>query len=116
MYAFYFGHKFCTGAEGRVWGGWAGGGLGGLFGADFSVPMGNQLSLDADFNYRIPNSLPNNAVPLENWNIALSVVWRPWHRGSGECCDSYRPLFNVANNGSFMVNRKATPIPVPDDG
>jgi uncharacterized protein DUF6666 len=115
LYAFYFGHKFCSGAEGRIWGGWTGGGLGGLFGADFSVPMGEQLSLDADFNYRIPNSLPNNAVPLENWNIALSVVWRPWHHGCGECCDSYRPLFNVANNGSLMVNRKATPIPVPGD-
>ncbi len=115
LYAFYFGHRFCNGAEGRIWGGWAGGGLGGLFGGDFSVPLGQQLSLDADFNYRIPNSLPNNDVPLESWNIALSVVWRPWHHGCGECCDSYRPLFNVANNGSFMVNRTATAIPVPGD-
>jgi hypothetical protein len=117
LYAFYFGHKFCNGAEGRVWGGWTGGGMGGLFGGDFSVPLSDQLSLDTTFNYRIPNSLPNDAVPIESWNLGISVVWRPWHHGCGECCDPYRPLFDVANNGTFMVTRKAIPIPIPpDDG
>jgi hypothetical protein len=39
----------------------------------------------------------------ESWNVSLGLVWTPFAR-PGSCCPNYcRPLFNVANNGTFVT-------------
>lgn len=39
----------------------------------------------------------------ESWNVGVSVVWTPCGRSS-KCGQDYsRPLFNVADNGTFLT-------------
>jgi hypothetical protein len=116
LYAFYYGHRFCNGGEGRIWGGFTGG-TGGLVGADFSIPISDKLSIDSGFTYAIPHTVGSNQVPPESWNLAISLVWHPGCRAREAYCSPYRPLFNVADNGSFMVDRelKSSSVPVPTD-
>ncbi len=105
LYAFYYGHHFCNGGEGRIWGGFTGG-TGGLVGADFSVPISNKLSIDSGFNYAIPHRTGSDEVPPEGWNLSISLVFHPFSCSHASYCSPYRPLFNVADNGSFMVDRQ----------
>jgi hypothetical protein len=107
LYAFYYGHHFCNGGEGRVWGGFTGG-TGGLVGADFSVPISNKLSIDSGFNYAIPHRVGDGSVPPEGWNLSISLVFHPFSCSQQSYCSPYRPLFNVADNGSFMVDRQVS--------
>ncbi len=105
MYAFYYGHHFCNGAEGRIWGGFTGG-TGALVGADVSVPMSDCFALESSFNYIIPRGVGGGDVPPESWNLSMNLVWHPGGRTHQSYASAYRPLFNVADNGSFMVNRR----------
>lgn len=107
LYAFYYGHKFCNGGEGRIWGGFTGG-TGGLVGADFSVPICSKLSIDSGFNYAIPHHTSGEDVPPEGWNLGITLVFHPFSCSHSSYCSPYRPLFNVADNGSFMVDRQVT--------
>jgi hypothetical protein len=110
LYAFYYGHHFCNGGEGRIWGGFTGG-TGGLVGADFSVPISDKLSIDSGFNYAIPKSVGSGSIPPESWNLSISLVLHPFSCSHQSYCSPYRPLFNVADNGSFMVDRQVTTTP-----
>ena len=105
LYAFYYGRRFCNGGEGRIWGGFTGG-TGGLVGADFSIPINDKLSIDSGFDYAIPHGVGAETIPAEGWNLAISLVWHPFCQSRDACNSSYQPLFDVANNGSFMVNRE----------
>ena len=105
LYAFYYGHRFCNGGEGRIWGGFTGG-TGALVGADFSVPVCDNLALESDFDYAIPRGVGSNSIPPESWNLSISLVWHPFCGARASYDSSYRPLFNVANNGTFMIDRE----------
>jgi hypothetical protein len=102
QYAFYYRRRFCRGGEGRLWGGWTTGAPGGLVGADFRLPISCSWAVESGFNYLIANNddLENNHSN-ESWNIGVNLVWYPG--GTAACGSAYRPLFNVADNGSFMV-------------
>ncbi len=104
MYAFYYGHHFCNGAEGRLWGGFTGD-SGGMIGADFKVPMSDCLALESGFNYLIPKSGTTGSLPPESWNLAMNLVWYPGSHTHQSYSSPYRPLFDVANNGWLNVNR-----------
>jgi hypothetical protein len=107
LYEFYFAHHYCNGGEGRLFAGFTGG-EGALLGADFSVPLSDKISLDTGFTYVIPKTMAAGALPPEFWNIGINLVWHPGCCSSAHdsYCSPYRPLFNVADNGSFMVNRE----------
>ncbi len=109
LYSFYYGHHYCNGGEGRIWAGFTGG-EGAMLGADFSVPLSEKISLDTGFNYVLPKKVADDSLPPEFWNIGINLVWHPGCCGSAHdsYCSPYRPLFNVADNGSFMVNRQVT--------
>ncbi len=116
-YTLHYGHRLCGGTEFRVYGGYANG-LGGLVGADFDVPVADHLSLNTNFMDVIPGSRPaGESQRTESWALGIALVWHP---GSctRECCGSpYRPLFNVADNGTFIVNEhiSETTTTVADD-
>ncbi|WP_145095198.1 DUF6666 family protein [Rosistilla carotiformis] len=77
-----------------------------ILGASFDVPMGRCLALRTGFDYLIPDDGSNaNGNQQEGWNMGMSFVWTPGGRIAGGR-DYYRPLFNVADNGSFMVDRR----------
>lgn len=105
LFAFFYRRQFCDGGEGRVWGGFTGEGDG-LVGAEFRLPLAACVDLQSEFTYLIPReSIDNNGLNEESWNIGMNLVWYP---GCLRRCGSKydRPLFNVANNGNFLVDRR----------
>ena len=106
MYAFFYRLRFAErGGEGRWFGGFTGDGDG-LVGADIWLPINNNWSFQADYTYLLPKDTPGVAGNQnECWNVSFNMVWTP-----GFCSDPYnRPLFNVANNGSFIAKRRILP-------
>jgi hypothetical protein len=74
------------------------------------MPVGDAWALQTNLAYLIPKegegSGPNAGHAQESWNIGINLVWYPG-RYLGHCEDSYyRPLFRVADNGVFMMDRR----------
>ena len=65
------------------------------------LPLQGQLGLAVDATYVLPPE--SAAVPYmrEAWNLSVGVVWTPGRR-FGAQRDYYRPLLDVAHNGSFL--------------
>ncbi|MDF1842966.1 MAG: hypothetical protein P1U77_16145 [Rubripirellula sp.] len=76
-----------------------------LLGSDFSLPIMRRLALAGGVTYQIPGEgTSNGGNEQEGWNLSLGVVFRPGgHNGAGRYS---RPLFDVADNGTFLVDRK----------
>ena len=116
QYNFFYRRQFCRCADVRIWGGFSGGesGIvsGGLFGADFEVPLSKRLALDGGFNYFIPDSKSATTKFLDgSWNLGFNLVW--YIGGTAECCCTpYRPMFDPADNGSLITVMR----PVRHDG
>lgn len=104
IYAFFYRRQFCSGGNGRIFGGFTNNSQG-LVGADFLLPLNPHWSLRSGFLYVVPNGsdVPNEpGFSQETWNVSLSLVWTPCPRNL--CGPNYcRPLFNVADNGSFIT-------------
>jgi len=104
LYAFFYRRQFACGGEGRVFGGFSGNNQG-LVGADVLAPLNPCWSLRAGFLYVTPDGHQDQSRPdfaEESWNVGISLVWTPCPRQP--CVPNYcRPLFNVADNGSFLT-------------
>ena len=77
---------------------------GGLLAIGVKAPLQNELGIDVHATYAIP---PNSAAmpyTQEGWNLSLAFVWTPG-RPFGMQRDYYRPLFDVADNGSLLSRR-----------
>ena len=91
--------------EGRLWAGFTGGGDA-LLGGDARMPMSDRLGLKVDVNYLVPhNSFEAGAQEKESWSVSLGLVWYPGCGARGAGGKPFRPLFDVANNTSFIVGR-----------
>ena len=78
---------------------------GAVLGLSLHTPLQNQVGLATTATYLIP---PSDAAPQfagEGWNIGLALVWTPG-RCFGLGRDYYRPLFEVADNGSMISQLK----------
>lgn len=75
----------------------------GLLGASLNLPLTHHCSLSSNATYLIPHEGSNSGgFTEENWNISVGLVYRPGGpRGCGRYC---RPLFDVADNGTFMLD------------
>ncbi|MBI2479494.1 MAG: hypothetical protein HYV60_12930, partial [Planctomycetia bacterium] len=109
LYALFYRHHFeaLEGANASLYAGWTGD-SDGLIGANMHLPLSCDWALEGGFAYLIPEQATGTAGrghAEESWNVAMSLVWYPGAR-SAIGNDYYRPLFNVANNGSFMVGRR----------
>jgi hypothetical protein len=103
IYAFFYRYRHDCGGDGRIFAGFTGD-SDGFLGAEFELPLCDSVSVRSGFAYLIPEQSTNNGGDIhESWNVGLSLVWRPGCP-TGEV-DYYRPLFNVADNGSFLVDR-----------
>jgi hypothetical protein len=79
----------------------------GLLGANAVVPVAEHLSISAEFAYLVPEvgaaNAPIGGALEESWNAGVGVVFYP-----DPCflnpANYYRPLFDVANNGTFMYD------------
>jgi hypothetical protein len=109
IYAFFYRLRFdeCRGGQGRLFGGFTGE-SDGILGGDILLPINNHWAFQADFTYLIPEEESGRIAggPLhEAWNISLNLVWYPGGCASGQG-NYHRPLLNVANNGSFIINQR----------
>lgn len=77
----------------------------GLLGADLNLPLRRCLALSTGATYLIPNQgKSSGGNEQEVWNISLGLIYRPGGpQGGGRYS---RPMFDVADNGTFMVDRK----------
>jgi hypothetical protein len=73
-------------------------------GADIHVGLGEHWALESGFSYLIPSRDSVGAAIDESWNIGINVVWYPHGVTNGTCKSYFRPLFNVADNGTFFTN------------
>lgn len=75
----------------------------GLLGASLSMPLRQKLVLATGATFLIPREGDSSGGHQEEgWNISLGLVYRPGGpKGCGRYC---RPLFDVADNGTFMAD------------
>jgi hypothetical protein len=107
LYAFFYREQFgeCRPGEARLYAGFSGQ-SDGLIGADARLPLTDRWALETGFAYLVPkqckgsSGIVNVGHAQESWNVGINLVWYP-----GRSRDPYyRPLFPVADNGSFMVD------------
>jgi hypothetical protein len=116
-YRFFARQRLQRGGEGRIYAGWTEDGDG-LVGADVTLPISCDWGVRGAFTYVSPKDdlvgrpldpiPPGTNVNFDNelWNVGVSLIWYPG--GFDETfCKYNRPLFNVADNGSFLqkINR-----------
>jgi hypothetical protein len=102
LFAFYYRRQFACGGEGRLFGGFTNNHQG-LFGGDARLPLNPCWSLATDFLYVVPTDDSNfPGFVEETWNVSIGLVWTPCAKAG--CGPNYcRPLFDVANNGTFAT-------------
>ncbi len=95
-----------NGGEGRIYAGFNND-SDGILGADTLVPIGGSFSLQSGFTYLIPHQDNGTAgATNEAWNIGVGLVWH-WDGQARKCFENcYRPLFNVADNGTLIVDQQ----------
>lgn len=76
-----------------------------VLGMDFDLPVSGWMAMQSGFTYFLPDDQPDNAiVSRDAWNLYAGFSIRPqgpcWYQN----CD--RPLFNVADNGTFVMRRE----------
>ena len=105
QYNLFYRYSMPSGGQGRIWGGVTGQGLG-IFGTDFRVPMSNRVDFVGGFQYIAPdNGQAGNGQQDESWGISMNMVWFFGRRKEGVHNTPFRPLFNVADNNTFMLDR-----------
>jgi hypothetical protein len=104
MFAMYIRRNFSNGGDGRIWAGATGNGDG-LVGIDLWIPLGKGWAIENRFNYMIPKEGRDVAQPKESWGLVMQLVWYPGQNAKCQQQNPYRPLFNVADNSLFMVDR-----------
>ena len=100
-----------TGDRGSVFGQWADEGSAAVVGADMHLCLSDHWALETGFTY-VPetddDTLGDTGIAFgafqESWNVGINLIWYPRGQTFGECRSYYRPLFNVADNGSFLTH------------
>jgi hypothetical protein len=103
MLAFFYRRQLACGGEGRAFVGLTTSSQA-LLGADAVLPINPCWSLRGSFLYITPDGdkADDPNFTDEAWNVGISLVWTPC--GRSLCGPNYcRPLFNVADNGSFTT-------------
>ncbi len=115
QYTGFYRLQFGDANEWKVWGGATGDGEG-IVGTLVRAPMHRSLALEGTFTYIIPGR--NQVINFDQagqvstfspsaWNLAVNVVWYPAGRSRRGLASPYRPLFEVADNGSMIRSIEA---------
>ena len=103
LYAFFYRKNLDCGIRCRAWAGFTGR-TDALIGGDLQLPVSDDLALQASFNYLLPEEGGSlEGASEESWYLGINLVWYP---GCKARCINSQPLFNVADNGTFMVDRR----------
>ncbi len=75
---------------------------GAVLGVSLKTPLQGQLGLETSATYLLPADDAIEPYQSESWNLGIGFVWTPGRLfGTGR--DYYRPLLDVADNGSFLT-------------
>lgn len=118
LYTAFYRLHFGDANEARIWGGASGNGQG-VIGSTVRAPMSRSLALEGTFTYLLPTKSqtvqidPTTSVTFapSAWNLAANLVWYPAGRARRGLASPYRPLFDVADNGSMI--RALARLPTP---
>jgi hypothetical protein len=110
LYTGFYRVQFGDANEWKFWGGGTGEGEG-IIGSLVRAPMHKSLALEGTFTYVIPGR--NQVINFDGqgqastfspsaWNVGVNVVWYPAGRSRRSLASPYRPLFEVADNGSMI--------------
>ncbi|MFZ4733901.1 MAG: DUF6666 family protein, partial [Pirellulales bacterium] len=109
IYAGFYRLHFGDANELKAWSGGTGDGDF-IIGSLLRAPMNRSLALEGTFTYLIPQA--SKSIPLTDgtlqrysgqaWNLSMNVVWYPACRARRGLASPYRPLFEVADNGSMI--------------
>jgi hypothetical protein len=110
LYTGFYRLQFGDANEWKMWGGATGDGEG-IIGSLLRAPLSRQLAMEGTFTYLIPgqtrsvdvtgSGITTNFSPAA-WNLGLNLVWYPAGRSRRGLASPYRPLFEVADNGSMI--------------
>ena len=89
-------------------------------GSMLRAPLARSLAMEGTFNYVIPGS--TQTINLDGkgastnfspgaWNVGVNIVYYPAGRSRRGLASPYRPLFEVADNGSMI--RRLSKVPTP---
>lgn len=110
LYTGFYRLQFGDANEWRIWGG-ATASQAGIVGSSMRAPMSKSWALEGTFTYLIPGRteqfgelVPGVTVASapSAWNVSLNVVYYPARRSRRSLASPYRPLFDVADNGSMI--------------
>ena len=119
LYCGFYRLQFGDANEWKVWGGGTGDGDG-IVGSQLRAPMGRSLALEGTFTYLIPGKAQSVDIDGQGnysvyspsaWNLGINLVYYPAGRSRRSLASPYRPLFEVADNGSMI--RSIGPIGRP---
>jgi hypothetical protein len=118
LYTAFYRLHFGDANEARIWGGASGNGQG-VVGSTIRAPMSRSLALEGTFTYLLPDKSqtvqlnPTSSVTFtpSAWNLSANLVWYPAGRARRGLASPYRPLFDVADNGSMI--RALSRLPTP---
>ncbi len=103
QYRFFYRRLLPQSGQWDAFGGWSGN-EDGIVGTTLSLPLRRNIVLSTGATFLFPTD-NDEATDFEHesWNISLGLIYRPGGpKGCGRYC---RPLFDVADNGTFMVER-----------
>ena len=110
QYCGFYRLQFGDANEWKVWGGGTGSGSG-IVGSLVRAPMSRAFALEGTFTYLIPGkSVKFDADGAGStytfspaaWNVGVNLVYYPAGRSRKSLASPYRPLFDVADNGTMI--------------
>lgn len=110
LYTAFYRLQFGDANEWRVWGGGTAS-QAGIIGSSMRAPMSKSWALEGTFTYLIPGRTEDFGTLIDGvsvksspsaWNVSLNVVYYPARRSRRSLASPYRPLFDVADNGSMI--------------
>ena len=110
LYTGFYRLQFGDANEWKVWGGGTSE-ADGVIGTLVRAPMNRSLALEGTFTYVIPGRTQTidfdgdgkgSSFSPAAWNVSVNVVWYPAGRSRRSLASPYRPLFEVADNGSLI--------------
>ncbi|MBM4012284.1 MAG: hypothetical protein FJ286_13045 [Planctomycetes bacterium] len=120
LYTGFYRLQFGDANELKVWGGGTGDGEG-IVGTFLRAPLSRSFAMEGTFTYLIPGQtrsvtvttggVTSNFSPAA-WNLGLNLVYYPAGRSRRSLASPYRPLFEVADNGSMIREFSVVP-PTP---
>jgi hypothetical protein len=110
QYCGFYRLQFGDANEWKVWGG-ATQNADGVVGSMIRAPLSRPLAIEGTFTYIIPGRSQTIDIARNGslqhfspaaWNLGINIVWYPAGRSRRGLASPYRPLFEVADNGSMI--------------